>query len=326
MRKGLVLGKFLPLHNGHLALIEFAAQRCDELIVWLCAADHEPISEEVRMMWLEKELRQYKNVKPLLYRYSETGSLSSSSEASWDISRAWAQVISKEIGSFDVLFTSEPYGNYLSELLGVDHILFDQLRKLVPVSGTEIRATPYRYWSFLPTSVKEFYFRSVCIVGTESTGKTELTKRLADHFNSDYVPEIGRDLVEDSTDFEFEILFEIADLHARSILEKKKKLNKILFIDTDINITRSYARFAFGQDLVVADWIEQANRADLYLYLDNDVPFIQDGTRMEKTSRDQLDLSHKVVFQKEEIDYCLIRGDWEERFQRALKEIYFIWK
>jgi HTH-type transcriptional regulator, transcriptional repressor of NAD biosynthesis genes len=31
MKRGLVIGKFMHIHNGHIALIDFAASQCDEL-------------------------------------------------------------------------------------------------------------------------------------------------------------------------------------------------------------------------------------------------------------------------------------------------------
>jgi cytidyltransferase-like protein len=33
---GLVCDKFAPLHKGHIALIEYAINRCDNLIVFVC--------------------------------------------------------------------------------------------------------------------------------------------------------------------------------------------------------------------------------------------------------------------------------------------------
>mgnify|MGYP003834889701 CR=1 FL=1 len=33
MKRGLVIGKFMLVHKGHIALINFAASQCDELIV-----------------------------------------------------------------------------------------------------------------------------------------------------------------------------------------------------------------------------------------------------------------------------------------------------
>ena len=43
MKKGLIIGKFMPPHEGHRALIEFAASRCDTLTVLVGALKHEPI-------------------------------------------------------------------------------------------------------------------------------------------------------------------------------------------------------------------------------------------------------------------------------------------
>ena len=41
--KGLVLGKFMPLHKGHIHLIETAAAEVDELTVLVCSTKEEPI-------------------------------------------------------------------------------------------------------------------------------------------------------------------------------------------------------------------------------------------------------------------------------------------
>lgn len=37
----------------------------------------------------------------------------------------------------------------------------------------------------------------VCIVGAESTGKTVLAQNLAKHFNTEWVPEYGRDYTDE---------------------------------------------------------------------------------------------------------------------------------
>ncbi len=36
-------------------------------------------------------------------------------------------------------------------------------------------------------------------------------------------------------------------------------------------------------------------KADLYLYLNNDVKYVQDGTRLSKNERDLLDISHRQI-------------------------------
>src|SRR5712671_1349668 len=59
MKKGLVIGKFMPFHKGHKALIDFAMRNCDELIVLICAEINEPIPAAQRYMWLKEALNNH---------------------------------------------------------------------------------------------------------------------------------------------------------------------------------------------------------------------------------------------------------------------------
>jgi HTH-type transcriptional regulator, transcriptional repressor of NAD biosynthesis genes len=52
MKHGLIIGKFMPVHNGHLALIDFAASQCDELIVSMSYTRTDPIDPLVRFGWM----------------------------------------------------------------------------------------------------------------------------------------------------------------------------------------------------------------------------------------------------------------------------------
>lgn len=93
--------------------------------------------------------------------------------------------------------------------------------------------------------------------------------------------------------------------------------NKRLFVDTDLNITRSYSKFLFGKDLRVDKWVEAANQFDLYLYLENDAPYVQDGTRLDQQRRDALDTFHRQELTSRGIEFQRIQGGWEERFEQA---------
>ena len=63
METGLVIGKFLPPHLGHIKLIEFASQYCDKLIVLICSSDKETISGDQRLIWLKEILFQRKKIE-----------------------------------------------------------------------------------------------------------------------------------------------------------------------------------------------------------------------------------------------------------------------
>lgn len=314
MVRGLVLGKFMPVHNGHVELIKFASEKCDELIVWICVSNREAMPADLRLKWVDEIFAPVQKIKPVVFNYNEAD-LPNTSESSKEISKKWAEAIQQELPVIDIIFTAEPYGEFVTEFLNIQHIPFPENKS---VSATQIRSNPYRYWNFLPLPVKKHYFRKVAILGTESTGKTELTKKLACYYQSDYVSEVGRDVVDVTEECTWNDLVKISEQHARSILQKQSELNKILFIDTDITITQSYARFLFNKSLEVDKWILEANKCNVYLYLSNDAPFIQDGTRLSEDERNRLHLSHLKLLKEKDIPIITITGNWEERFRKAI--------
>ena len=52
MKRGFVLGKFMPPHAGHVTLIESARALVDELTILLCSLPDDPIPGETRLEWL----------------------------------------------------------------------------------------------------------------------------------------------------------------------------------------------------------------------------------------------------------------------------------
>jgi HTH-type transcriptional regulator, transcriptional repressor of NAD biosynthesis genes len=317
MKKGLVLGKFMPLHQGHLSLINFAVQRCDQLYVLLCHTPGEPIAGNIREQWLRKTFENIGNIIVVSFNY-DSSVLPNTSVSSREVSRQWASAISNLLGPIDIVFSSEPYGDYIAEYMGAVHHSFDEKRTIVPVSASVIRENPFLYWDYMPAYVRSWYVKKICIVGSESTGKSTLTEKLAQHFNTSFVPEMARDIIEKTSDVILEDLDKIAHLHAEIILEKLPMANKLLFIDTDLNITMSYASHLFSKTLMVPSWIMEANRCDLYLYLETDCDYVQDGTRVSKEEREKLGLSHKEQFKKAGINLVFVSGNWEKRTNEAI--------
>lgn len=317
MQRGLVLGKFMPIHTGHIQLIEFACKHCDTLLLWVCVSHQETMAAELRMKWVKDIFKENKKVQPILFQYNES-ILPNTSESSREVSLIWSEAIKHYLPEIDLFFSSEKYGDYVAEYLGIKHIHYTYDKY---ISASDIRTNPYLNWDFIPSQVKPFYHRKICIVGTESTGKSTLVKKLADYYKADFVAEAGRDLIEDSKQCVPKDLIAIAQTHAENILREQEKLNRLLFIDTDITITQSYSRFLFNQELNVDDWITAANACDLYLFLNNDVPFIQDGTRLHETERNMLHQSHLQAFKQSKIPFTLIHGNWEQKFAQATKVI-----
>lgn len=299
MKTGLVLGKFLPLHKGHIALIDFAQTYCDDLTILICSTESETISGETRLGWIKDYYRNNEKIKPVHIVYDESV-LPNTSVSSKEVSQKWADYLKNKFPHFDFVFTSEEYGDYLAGFLNSVHISFNLEKNIVPVAGTLIRQNSFQYWDYLPGNVKPYFVKRICLVGTESTGKSVLTERLAKHFNTVFVPETAREIIEKTAECSPAHLKQIAEIHAKAIIEKTKLANKFLFVDTDLNITKSYSRFLFAQDLKTEKWIEKANRFDLYFYLDKEIEFVQDGTRLGKKERNLLDESHRKLFCRKE--------------------------
>lgn len=311
----------MPLHKGHIALIEFALKQCDELIVLVSASEDEPIPGEARYKWLEQTFKDDSRVKPMLLTYDEAV-LPNTSQSSEGVSKLWANYLKEKLPPIDVIFASEAYGAYMGRFLDCESMIFDEPRQIVPVSATQIRNDPFSYWDFLSDAVRPYFIKKVCVYGSESTGKTTLTQLLANHFNTIGIPEMAREIIEHTNNCTPDDLLKIAELHALGINKEIAGANKLLFVDTDINTTRSYSRFLFNKELIVPEWIEAANKFDLYLYLDIDAPYVQDGTRLNEEERNKLNQSHRQELENHGINYVLIQGsDWDERFKKAVAAV-----
>lgn len=324
MVRGLVLGKFYPLHLGHIGLIEFAQKQCDELVVLVCASNIENIAGSTRLKWIQETFKNNPKIKPTLINYSEQ-ELPNTSISSKDVSKVWATKILRTLYKIDVLFSSEIYGDYLSQFLDCKSVLFEILRTTNNISASIIRSDILKNWNYIANSAKPYFVKKVCICGTESTGKSTLTEKLASHFQTAFVAEMAREIVAVTNECIEQNLKQIAELQALEINKKLKIAYKFLFIDTDINTTRSYSKFLFDKELLVENWIEEANQCELYLFLDADAPHIQDGTRLDKQRRDELNIFHKKELTDKGIKFELVTGNWQRRFEKSISIIDKLW-
>jgi HTH-type transcriptional regulator, transcriptional repressor of NAD biosynthesis genes len=320
MSTGFILGKFHPLHRGHLGLIEFAMKHCDKLIVLLCASDKEPISGKIRFEWLQQSFLNHSNIEIILFDYLES-MLPNTSVSSRIVSKIWATKIQSIVNQIDVIFTSERYGDYLAEYLNCKHIAYEFDRASNPIAASQILTNPLTHWDDIAPAARPFFVKKICICGTESTGKSTLTERLAKYYNTNFVAEVGRAIVPHTEVATEQHLERIAHLHAQAIRQQLKTANKFLFVDTDVRTTQGYSKFLFGKPLEINEMVQQANQFDGHLFLDKDAPFVQDGTRLNRRKRNQLHKVHRQILDENRIPYQVIGGNWENRFLKAVEWI-----
>ena len=314
MKLGLVIGKFMPVHNGHLALIDFATRQCDELIVSMNYTDEDPIPHALRFSWLTEILEKQVKIKPGLVR----DDFDDPSLAWPGRTKKWAAFITSRYGKIDVIISSEEYGPQVAEHLGAHHVSFDRGKTQVPVSASLIRQKPLVYWEYIPPVVQPYFVKMICFYGPESTGKSVMAKHLAACYQTEYVPEVAREIVS-SNDFTIDDIIKTGHSQTERVLEKIKTANRILFCDTDLITTQIYCRQYLGvvPDILVE--LEKKIAYDQYYLFDIDVPWVADGMRDLGERREELFAIFRDELKRRNISYKLVSGTYEasEAFLRS---------
>jgi HTH-type transcriptional regulator, transcriptional repressor of NAD biosynthesis genes len=310
---GLIVGKFYPPHRGHKHLIDFARSRVDELTVVVCQKPHEQPPGELRAAWLG-EIHPDVRVMLIDDTYDENDS------------RVWAENSIRWLGRApDVVFTSEDYGERFAFHLGCEHVLVDKARRAVPISGTEVRRDPLGAWDYLEPPVRGHYAKRVCLVGAESTGKTTLARALAEHYQTVWVPEYGREyserkLARGETEWASEEFAHIARTQCEREDRAAREANKILICDTDAFATGVWHRRYLGARAAEVEAIAARHRRpDLYLLTDVKTPFVQDGTRDGELIREWMHGAFVAELEAQGRAYRLLSGAHEARLGAAVR-------
>lgn len=160
--------------------------------------------------------------------------------------------------------------------------------------------------------------RSVCLHGPESTGKSTVGPRLARHFGSPYVAEYGRTYAEErGTDFTMADLVAIAEGHDRAARAAVATGPYPAILDTDPLMTAAWAMMLFGRR---DPWFDAwTGTADLYLFLDTDLPWVADGTRLFGTVAERARFRAAAMGEltRRDLPFVVVRGQGEARYDAA---------
>lgn len=316
LKKGLVFGKYMPVHAGHLALIEFAKSQCEQVIVSMSYTLNDPIDHTLRFGWLQKIFEGQPNV----ILVEKIDDFHDESLPLFEATKLWAEFICREFPDIEAFFCSEDYGEPLSFHLGLPCILFDKARVRIPVSASKIRENPFAYWDFIPTVVRPYFVKKICLFGPESVGKTVLSQKLANHYDTFFVPEAAREILT-SNDIDEAILTKIGKRQTELIKENTVLANRLLFCDTDLITTQIYARHYLGFVPAILPILEQEINYNLYFLLDIDVEWVDDPLRDLGNRRAEMYQIFKDELDKRQIKYISINGDWEDRMCMMIEEI-----
>jgi HTH-type transcriptional regulator, transcriptional repressor of NAD biosynthesis genes len=323
--RSLVIGKFIPPHVGHIRLMKRAIDIAHDHLIVVCQHSSDKIPADLRKTWIETIIP---GVNVVVFNGEH---LPQSDEADINISKRWAEAIKDKYGIFDVIVTSEKYGDTYAKAAGIEHYMWDYLRKVYPVRGSDIMKSPVLNWSYIPDEIKYYFVQKICVIGPESTGKSTLTKQLANYYDSYHVPELARDWLKDRQPRveEFPIF---GMIQAGNVLTAMLNAERsgMVFSDTDALVTRIFLPEYFPESpesMPRKDntWgflrqIEKYMKYDFYILLAPTVPWVDDGSRVfsDENTRWNLFIKYRHELDQMGVPYVEIDSkDWNTRFLDA---------
>ena len=172
--------------------------------------------------------------------------------------------------------------------------------------------------------------KRIVIFGTESTGKTTLTQRLAAHFAEPWAPEFVREFWDKrggeigACDLGTIALGQMAN-EDLAVAQARR----VVFFDTNLLTCTLWNDFLFPG--ACPPWVrdeaeERARTPALYLLCDADVPFVPDPQRCfpDPESRAGAERIWLAALESRRLPFVRIRGAWPEREQAAIAAVEWL--
>jgi HTH-type transcriptional repressor of NAD biosynthesis genes len=319
MRKyktGVMLGKFMPPHFGHVFSVETALAHCDKVHLLVYTMKGEPlegfsrydalrshfISEDrLIITWVEKNLPQEPHEDPNF----------------WDI---WKHQVESDVQEkIDCFFGSENYVKTMGEICNCDHFIVNIDRKIVPISGTSCRENTSDEWEYIIPEFRHKMVKKICFVGGESTGKSTITKAMAKVFMTNYVEEYGREhcSIKPPSEFTPGDFYAIALEQQKRVSRSAHSSYKYLFCDTDTITTQAFFQLYLKKNSIILDAYISEDDYYHYFLLAPTIEFEQDGTREFESHREEQFVLIKSLLDKWKKPYTVVtESDYLKRVQK----------
>ena len=221
-------------------------------------------------------------------------------------------------------YSSEPYGVHMSVALNAINRQVDVSRNNVPISATKIRKDPFENKNFIHPKVYSDLITKVVLLGAPSSGKTALAEKLAIHFDTQWMPEYGREYWEKhqiNKRLTLEDLLKIAEVHTEREDALVLQSNRFLFSDTNAITTYLFSLDYHGNALEeLKDLAKRAeNRHDIIFVCDTDIPYDDTWDRSGDVKRKVF--QEKIIedLNDRNLKYYMIKGTVAERIEQVSK-------
>lgn len=286
MKNAFVLMTAMPPTKGHLNLIEFAAQLAPTHVV-LCTQPGEPYADQRHTALYEATAhlnRTIHRIHRILPQEPEDD------PGFWDMWKGFLFDFGFQEG--DYIVASEKYGKTLAEEAGGIFMPYDINRELHPAKATLVREQPRAHFDWILPEFQPLLRKTVTFFGAESTGKTTLSKTLAEQMNAHWAFEWARPYLENVENVITEkTMTEIWQGQRALQVQMAKRIDKpFIFQDTDLYSTVGYWKNWDSASMPVG--LRRDARtydSDLYIITQSNIPFEKDPLRYGGDKRETPD-------------------------------------
>jgi len=162
--------------------------------------------------------------------------------------------------------------------------------------------------------------KRVAITGSESTGKSMLSKQLAEHYQTAWVPEYAREYLDQlGRSYEEEDLLAIALGQLNLEKNVETQTGRYLFSDTELLVVKIWSDVKYKRcDPRILEMLE-AQQYDLYLLCYIDIPWEYDPQREHPHLREHLfNLYHDEMLERN-WNFRIVSGLGITRLKNAIK-------
>ena len=315
---GLTLGKFAPFHKGHQLLIETAVNEVDELIVLIYDDPVINIALAARAAWIRE-------IYPKIVVIEGVNSPNDTGYTP-EIMKIQEDYVLSVLGNRTIshFYSSEPYGVHMSIALNAINRQVDVSRNIIPISATKIRKNSFENKEFIHPIVYKDLITKVVLLGAPSTGKTTLAEKLAFHFDTQWMPEYGREYWEKhqiNKRLTLEDLLKIAETHIEREDALVLQSNRILFSDTNAITTYLFSLDYHGTALAALENLAKTaeNRHDIIFVCDTDIPYDDTWDRSGDVKRKEFQQKIIEDLNNRNLKYYMLSGTIDERIEQVSK-------
>ncbi|MDC2806524.1 nicotinamide-nucleotide adenylyltransferase [Leuconostoc suionicum] len=300
---GVFFGTLAPMHVGHQAEIYKAAALNDGVVVIASGYTNDRgyqigLSVEKRFRYLREAFSDETDIK---VDYINEDNIPMMPDGWDEWTRIIVETVKRNIVNKDATITfytgEKDYKHQLETRLPRNGQFKVSLmdRTVLKISATDIRKDPIGNWDYINRVFRRHFAKKVTVMGSASTGKSTLVRRLARTSNSPFSEEYAREYQEKSNVSDEELVVKDYirliqgqyDANSREINSPAN--NGLTIFDTDAMVTKVYADM----------WLNDVDNAQLKPLFDNTIgeelidlillippvtPYVDDGFRNMTTS------------------------------------------